>query len=101
MQDTPNLDEALALTSFVLHQNVKSVRNVPLKIITKLTKITYQLSTQDRNTLNSHKYPLIMYRPNALLLFPHIGVYNEKNPIPVKTHDCNISDMIQKDLFTS
>ena len=63
MQDTPNLDEATPLKSFVFYRKfkaahfcdkLKKVRNGPFNIIIKPTEVTYELLMQDRKTFHTN-----------------------------------------------
>ena len=81
MQNTANLVELFSLNSFVLHRNfdacyfldkMKVIRNGPCKIITKPTKVTYELVKKDGNTVHTHCHQLISYYSKEHLFIPHI-----------------------------
>ena len=87
MQKTPNLGKPLPLNLFVSHQNFEAVhysnrlkppRSGLLKIIDRITDVTYELFRHAGKAIHTHGTDLIPSFLKGRLLFPHIQLYNEQ-----------------------
>ena len=81
MQETPQPDELLPLSSFVLHRNLRvfqfldesePLRYGSFKIVNGRRDLMYQLLTPDGITFHTQRNYLIPNCPRELLLSPHI-----------------------------
>ena len=106
-QNSPNLFKPLPMNSVFLQRNLRAVqfsdilkphRIAPVKFPNKPSEVTYELLTQDLKAFHRSRNHSIRYNPKKPLLFPHVQSYNESNPEII--HDFEISNLIQKDIYT-
>ena len=78
---------------------LKPFRDGPFSIFNKPAEVTYEFIIEEGKKFPTEKNHFFLYSPEETLFFPHIQSYHEQNP--GTTHDSDISDMIQNELYTS